>query len=187
MSNSNARRPRSRVLPVRLAALMVGALVIVTLGVIAFRGDGADHAASTSPTAFDLPALHGTDRVSLAEYKGRPVVVNFFASWCTACDFELPGFAKVSSELKGKVTFVGVNSLETGDRDLMPNRHRITWWPLARDVGGSNGSGLHDALGGGNSMPLTAFYDASGRLLGVDRAALPEDALRQRIQELYQL
>ncbi|MGI8697753.1 MAG: hypothetical protein ACR2J0_01210, partial [Mycobacteriales bacterium] len=89
-----------------------------------------------------------------------------------------PGFAKVSGELRGKVTFVGVSSLETGDRDLMPNRHHITWWPLAKDVGGSNGSGLHDALGGGNSMPLTAFYDASGRLLAVDRAVLPEDALR---------
>ncbi len=187
MSNSNARRPRLRTLQVRLAALVVGALVVVTLGVVAFRGNGADHGSSTSPTAFDLPALRGTDRVTLAQFDGKPVVVNFFASWCTSCDFELPGFAKVSNELKGKVAFVGVNSLETGDGQLMPIRHGITWWPLAKDVGGSNGSGLHDALGGGNSMPLTAFYDASGRLLGVDRAALPEDALRQRIKELYHL
>lgn len=187
MSSSHPHRFLGWPAVVRSLALLAGALVLATLGVFAFRGHAAAPGSSTSPTAFDLPALHGTDRVSLAEYKGKPVVVNFFASWCTACDFELPGFAKVSDELRGKVTFVGVSSLETGDRDLMPNRHHITWWPLAKDIGGSNGSGLHDALGGGNSMPLTAFYDASGRLLAVDRAALPEDALRQRIRSLYQL
>jgi thiol-disulfide isomerase/thioredoxin len=112
-------------------------------------------------------------------------VVNFFASWCTACDFELPGFAEVSAKLKGEVAFVGVDSLETGDPNYMPVRHHITWWPLARDVGGANGSGLHDALGGGSSMPVTVFYDADGRLLCVERSALPEDALKQELARLY--
>lgn len=181
-----ARHEARRRLATR-ALLLVGALVVGTLGVFAFRGGGVDAASSTEPTSFDLPALHGEERVSLASFRGKPVVVNFFASWCTACDFELPGFARVSDELKGQVTFVGVNTLETGDPDLMPSRHGITWWPLARDVGGSNGSGLHNALGGGNSMPLTAFYDADGQLVAVDRAALPEDALRGRISDLYRL
>jgi hypothetical protein len=67
----------------------------------------------------------------------------------------------------------------------MPRRHHITWWPLARDVGGAHNSGLHDALGGGNTMPLTAFYDATGHLVDVNRGALPEAALRQRIQQLF--
>ena len=169
----------------KISLMLAAALVLAVLGAVAFRGGSADPASSTQPAAFDLPALNGDTRVALADYRGTPVVVNFFASWCTACDFELPGFAKVSRELKGKVRFVGVNALETGDRNLMPRRHHITWWPLARDVGGANGSGLHDALGGGNSMPLTAFYDRDGKLLGVDRAALPEDALRQRLADLY--
>lgn len=170
-----------------LGTTLAGAAMLVALGVLSFRGSTVRGGSSTSPTGFDLPALHGTDRVTLAEYRGTPVVVNFFASWCTACDFELPGFATVSAQYRGRITFVGVNALETGDRDLMPTRHGITWWPLARDIGGSNGSGLHQALGGGNSMPLTAFYDADGRLLSVDRGALPEAALRQRIAQLYNL
>jgi cytochrome c biogenesis protein CcmG/thiol:disulfide interchange protein DsbE len=170
-----------------LGTTLAGTALLVALAVLSSRGSTVAGGASTSPTAFDLPALHGPDRVTLAEYRGTPVVVNFFASWCTACDFELPGFAKVSAEHRGRITFLGVNALETGDPDLMPTRHGITWWPLARDVGGSNGSGLHQALGGGNSMPLTAFYDADGRLLGVDRGALPEAALRERIARLYNL
>ena len=111
-------------------------------------------------------------------------MVNFFASWCTECDAELPGFSTVSQELKGQVTFIGVNALETGDPMYMPERHGITWWPLAADIGGRNGSGLHDALGA-RGMPVTAFYDQQGELLHVDNGALPEPALRQRIQQLF--
>ena len=134
-----------------------------------------------------LPAIDKPDtRIRHADYEGTPLVVNFFASWCTACDAELPGFAKVSHELEGEVTFVGVNALETGDPMYMPNRHGITWWPLASDIGGRNGSGLHAALGG-RGMPITAFYDAHGTLLHVDGGTLPEPALRQRLDQLYGL
>ncbi len=172
----------------RIRTYLVGALaigVLVAVAVAAFSGSGSGGASVTEPTRFDLPALHGEKRIRLAEFRGKPVVVNFFASWCSACDAELPGFAAVSQELIGKVQFVGVNSLETGDRDLMPKRHAITWWPLARDVNGAQGSGLHDELGGGNSMPLTAFYDGRGKLLAVERSLVPEPVLRQRIKQLY--
>lgn len=77
---------------------MVGVIVLLVLGVTSFRGGTVSGDSSTEPAAFDLPALHGDDRVVLAEIRGKPVVVNFFASWCTACDFELPGFARVSEE-----------------------------------------------------------------------------------------
>ncbi|MGI9003297.1 MAG: hypothetical protein ACR2GH_16845 [Pseudonocardia sp.] len=59
----------------------------------------------------------------------------------------------------------------------MPRRHGIEWWPLASDVGDRGGSGLHDALGPGAGMPITAFYRAEGVLDGVVLEVLPEDAL----------
>jgi thiol-disulfide isomerase/thioredoxin len=92
--------------------------------------------------------------------------VNFFASWSTACDAELPEFSKRARELKGKVAFVGVDSLETGDKDLLVQRYHLdeAFAALASDVGGAKQDGLHAALGGGNRMPLTAFYDATGAL-----------------------
>ena len=56
---------------------------------------------------------------------------------------------------------------------------------LASDVG-PNGNDLHAALGGGNTMPMTAFYDANGRLLDVERGALvPVSILEQKIAQLY--
>lgn len=172
-----ARRPLTTRMVVALGvAFVVGLLILAT------RGGGADGV--TDPNRFDLPRLGHTGRVRLAAYRGKPLVVNFFASWCTACDAELPGFARVSKELKGDVAFVGVNALETGDPLYMPRRHGITWWRLARDVGGRNGSGLHDALGG-QGMPITAFYDAGGSLIDRAFGAIDEEQLRDQLRRLY--
>ena len=141
----------------------------------------------TNPAAFSLPALNGNGRVRLAHYRGKPVVVNFFASWCTACQAELPGFRQEAIALTGKVIFIGVNSLETGDRNFLPSLFHLAgaFTALARDVG-PGGNGLHAALGGGNTMPLTAFYSAGGKLLDVERGALvPVSALKIKIAQLF--
>jgi thiol-disulfide isomerase/thioredoxin len=170
-------------------AAIVGAivLILVAVGVLAFRGGSPTAGAVTNPTAFSLPTLNGNGQVRLAHYRGNPVVVNFFASWCTACQAELPGFTQEASALKGKVTFIGVDSLETGDKNFLPNLFHLdgSFAALARDIG-PDGNDLHAALGGGNTMPMTAFYGADGRLLDVERAALvPVGALQAKIAQLY--
>lgn len=165
------------------AAGLLGFAALIGLAVLA--GSGSGGSGVSDPGAFDLPAIEGDARVRLADLRGKPVVVNFFASWCTACDFELPGFARVSDELRDQVTFVGVAALETGDPVTMPERHGITWWPLARDIG-SRGNDLHAALGG-RGMPVTAYYDDTGNLLHVETGAIDEATLRERITSLYQI
>ncbi len=172
----------------RLALVAGGVAVVVAVGFLAFRGSSSGSSATTT-AAFSLPALNGPGQVSLADFRGKPTVVNFFASWCSACDRELPGFKAEADALKGKVTFIGVDSLETGDKNFMPDRHHLTgsFTALAQDVAGANGSGLHDALGGGNSMPLTAFYDANGALLSVQRMALEPQVLHDQLAALYHL
>lgn len=157
--------------------------IVAGLSLLSARGGGSG---VTEPTAFDLPALGREGRVRLADFRGKPVVANFFASWCTACRFELPGFAAAAEKLRGRVVFVGVNSLETGDGMRMAREFELeeSGFVLAKDVGGRQRSGLHDKLGG-RGMPITAFYDAQGRLLHVAGGALPDDALRQALRQLY--
>ena len=169
-----------------LVGVGVALLVAVTGLIVTSGSGGGGGSGTTSVDAWDLPELDGEGRVRLADFDGKPVVVNFFASWCTSCDFELPGFRRVSSELRGEVAFVGVAALETGNPMTMPERHGITWWPLARDIGGRDGSGLHDALGG-RGMPITAFYDAEGELVDFVGGALDEDDLRERLRALYRV
>jgi thiol-disulfide isomerase/thioredoxin len=164
------------------------AVIVVVVAVVASFRSAPSTAASgvrTTSTDWALPSFTEGQTITLAQFRGKPVVVNFFASWCTQCDAELSGFAKLSQELRGQVTFVGVNSLETGDRNYMVQRHHIDWWPLAADQGGRNGSGLHDALGArAGSMPLTAFYDSGGQLVDVALGALDESSLRARVAKL---
>jgi thiol-disulfide isomerase/thioredoxin len=182
----NRARQRARRLQAGIAAVVVA--VVAGAVVLAARG-GSDHsvpaAASTSTTGWDLPSLSGSGSdVRLASFRGEPTVVNFFASWCTQCRAELRGFSSISQQLRGKVHFVGVNSLETGDGMGMAREFGIDWWPLGRDVDGQHDSGLHDALGG-QGMPMTAFYDSKGNLLTAVLGAMPEPALREQLQKLY--
>jgi cytochrome c biogenesis protein CcmG/thiol:disulfide interchange protein DsbE len=171
-----------------IAVVTVAVAILATVGILAARQSGISRGESTAAQAWVLPALDGDGHVALADFRGKPLVVNFFASWCVACDIELPGFAHVSEELKDQVQFVGVASLETGDPYVMPRRHLITWWPLATDIGGSNKNGLHRALGDGRSMPMTAFHDAQGKLLDTHIGllpGLPEPGLRAAIRRFY--
>jgi len=161
-----------------------GLAIVITVAAVAASGGGGGEA--TRPEAFDLPALDGDGRVRLSDFSGTPVVVNFFATWCDACRFELPALAAAAQEVRGQVAFVGVNSLETGDGMRMAREFELeeSGFVLARDVGGRQGSGLHDALGA-RGMPVTAFYDAAGRLIDLWAGALPEDALLGKLRQLY--
>jgi thiol-disulfide isomerase/thioredoxin len=184
---TNRRHPTRRVRRLRAAVIGLAVMILVAVAVLAFRGGRPTPGAVTSPDAFSLPALNGTGWVRLADYRGKPVVVNFFASWCTECRAELPGFKQEAVALKGKVIFIGVDSLETGDKNLLPRLFHLAgaFTALASDVG-PNGNDLHAALGGGNTMPMTAFYGANGRLLKVERGALvPVGLLAAKIAQLF--
>lgn len=145
---------------------------------------GETVAVSVEATAWELPRLDGPGLVRLADFRGRPTVVNFFASWCGPCRAELPVLSQMAAQLGGRAHFVGVDTEEQGDGLAMARQLGPAGWPLAQDVGGRSDSGLHDALGV-MGMPVTAFYDAQGRLLGVRLGGFVHDTLRERLAALY--
>jgi thiol-disulfide isomerase/thioredoxin len=191
---STPPEPRAAGRRIPLLVGLVGfAIVAIAAGLaVSSSSDGSRPSGGvdvTDPAKFNLPTLDGTGRVRLADFKGKPVVVNFFASWCEPCKKELPEFAAASRELAGKVAFVGVNSKEiTAPSGIALARSMglaeagIT---LARDVGGQGGSGLHDSYEVRNAMPITAFYDAAGKLKFVSPGQLTRDKLSARLQEFY--
>jgi cytochrome c biogenesis protein CcmG/thiol:disulfide interchange protein DsbE len=178
--------PEGRFALIATAAVFAATVAILVATRVGQRGPDVTAAQNSTDAAhFDLPALAGSGRVHLSDFRGRPLVMTFFASWCTACRGEAPGFLAARSAA-GAVAFVGVDSLETGDGAGFAREIGIADWPLARDVGGTSDSGLHDAVGG-QGLPVTAFYDANGKLLTVHIGAIAEDALRAELRLLYGL
>lgn len=170
-----------------LVGLGVLALVGIFAGAVLSSADGGGDG-TVDHTAFDLPALGDDGRVRLADFEGTPVVVNFFASWCDACDFELPFFEAAAESLEGRVAFVFVNSNETGDWRPMAERHGIERFTVARDIKGTRGNGLYRSMrAGSGGMPVTAFYAADGTFLEVHRGALDGTRLDAKLRQHFGL
>ncbi len=162
---------------------MIIALALAIAGAFAF-GSLAQPKSGLTRTSWNVPRLDGHGVVRLADYSGKPVVVNFFATWCPTCFLELPAFAKVSSQVRGQVQFLGVDSFDDGHGQEMAAGLGIGWWPLGRDIGGHRGSAVHD-LFESEAMPLTVFYSADGRVLDTYYGPMSEEILTARLRSLY--
>ena len=113
---------------------------------------------------------------------GRPAVVNFYASWCTICDRELPDFQRASEALAGDVQFVGVNP-QSNDTDAaqaeMIERGGVTY-PTVRDADDA----LLREFNTTGGLPTTLFVDADGVVRKVHNGLLTEQALRQTVTDV---
>jgi cytochrome c biogenesis protein CcmG/thiol:disulfide interchange protein DsbE len=192
------KRPEAKAAPVRrrtarqrhqLRVRAFGALAVVVLAgtmVLAFTSNSMA-GYKVGATDWSLPKLDGTGKVSLASLRGKPVVVNFFASWCRVCADELPVFAHDAVLLRGKVDIVEVNALETGNGSAFANGFSLDQSATAvlRDVGGSQGDGLYQNIGGSGSLPMTAFYGADGKLITTHLGGYNALTLAQSLQQIY--
>lgn len=178
----------------KIAIVSALAAVLIGVGIIAFTGNNSAPAADNSGQAylahkddFRLPGLGDASKtVALADFKGTPVVVNFFASWCVYCNEELPGFIQVAHATKGKVAFVGVNTGDPGDGVGMAKRFDLAGngFTLAKDIGTEPASDLWTAYGS-QGLPVTAFYDAQGKLVDFSGGMLTQSDLAQRITKNF--
>lgn len=139
-------------------------------------------AGDRAPVALRLAPLGGGASVTLAAEVGhRPAVVNFFASWCTACAKELDAFGAVSARAKGAVAFVGIDTNDS-DHSLAEKLLRAggVRYPVLVD-----GAGLQAATAYGvDALPATFFLDASGRVVGEVLGAEDAPALSARLRGL---
>jgi cytochrome c biogenesis protein CcmG, thiol:disulfide interchange protein DsbE len=124
----------------------------------------------------ELPGLRG-GRVRLAELRGRPVVLNFWASWCPPCLAEMPEFQRVHRRLGERVAFLGVNQRDQAQAAEELARSTGVTYPLAVDTAGRS----FDAFGG-LGMPTTVLIGADGTVADIFAGQLDEPLLRERIR-----
>jgi cytochrome c biogenesis protein CcmG, thiol:disulfide interchange protein DsbE len=117
---------------------------------------------------------------TLADFRGQPLVLNFFASWCPPCLAEMPDFETVHQEVDGEVAFLGA-AMQDDSRELalgVVEQTGVTY-ELAWDPAGE----LFRAFGGFN-MPTTVFIDADGRFVNRHNGILTIDQLRAAVEDL---
>jgi len=121
-------------------------------------------------------------QLTLSSLKGHPVLVNFFASWCTQCAHELP-FMEQSYQRHHAdgFTIVGVNGLETGDGVGFYHRLGLTF-PAVHDPG--NPGKIAIAYNVTSSLPVSVFIDKTGVVDLIQLGALTPELLEQEIQKL---
>jgi cytochrome c biogenesis protein CcmG, thiol:disulfide interchange protein DsbE len=111
------------------------------------------------------------------DLRGRPLVVNFWASWCVPCRQEMPAFQAVSVQAHGTVGFLGVDYLdEVGAARRLVADTGVTY-RLAADPKGTQAGKL-----GVTGLPTTLFFSADGILRGRRLGAMDADALRAAIR-----
>jgi cytochrome c biogenesis protein CcmG/thiol:disulfide interchange protein DsbE len=163
-----------------------GALLLsVVLSVVAIAGVlGYRHfaAPAQSATTIELARLDGPGTMSLADWHGTPVVVNFFASWCPSCLAEMPAFERASHDYAGRVVIVGVDSQDSPQDGLRLARQLGITYPLLADTSHAD---LYTSLQG-QGMPVTAFIRRDGTVKRVYSGAVDEALLRQLIDQLIQ-
>jgi thiol-disulfide isomerase/thioredoxin len=125
-----------------------------------------------------LPALGAEGEIAFADYAGRPVVVNFFASTCTPCVQEMPAFEEVNQAAAGRVAFVGIAVNDRVEDALALADETGVTWDLAADPDGS----FIRAIGGVN-MPTTVILDAEGHIVDVQGGKLDDGELVDLLAE----
>ncbi len=136
---------------------VVGAgVVALVVAEIATSG----HAPPSRRVAPPLPtALLAGSRVDLAQLRGRPVIVSFWASWCAPCEREAGALEQVSRSLAGRATVVGIDwSDAVGGARHFVRRHGWTFTVL-RDPDGVTGE-RYQLTG----LPTTFVLDRGGRI-----------------------
>ena len=121
--------------------------------------------------------------VSLSDYSGKPIVLNFWATWCGYCVEEMPAFQEMYEKYSGRVTFLMVNATdgvyETREKAInFYNEGKYTF-PILFDSD-SDAEEAYEVT----SFPRTYFFDEKGNLIDSHTGAITKDSLEFKIDNL---
>ncbi len=178
--------------------VVIGLVLIVGIGWIIFSrtliGGGANggEAATLDPAPvaghpapdFELVTVEG-ETVQLSDFKGKPVIVNFWATWCGPCRAEFPEFQEAAVDNADRLVIIGVNNTSADQADLVPGfleEFGITF-PIVLDTENGDTAKAYRIIG----LPTTVFIDSNGVVNEVFTGPLNKAYIESKIVELSSL
>lgn len=157
-------------------------IIVIALGYTFYQSFFVDHSAvraGDDAVNFVLTDLNG-ERIELADYEGKGVMLNFWGTYCPPCEKEMPIMQQLYEEYKGQgveIIAINVNEPEVTVKPFV-NRHKLTF-PTPID----KGMRVSDAYGI-NPLPTTVMIDEHGKVVRVFTGQLTENVLRNFFEEV---
>lgn len=153
--------------------------VLVSISVCLFAVLASAQQAAPSLKLHDLKgAPH-----ALEDYRGKPVLLNFWATWCVPCAVEMPLLNEMQKRYEGKVVFIAAS---IDDEDVKPQVEAFIKKHQGEALTVMMGATLDtlDDFGVNQGMPGTVFIDADGKIVDRLTGALKRSDLEQRLRTL---
>lgn len=148
------------------------------------ESDSASSQSQTQAPDFTVTDAQGNE-VSLSSYFGKPIVLNFWASWCGPCKSEMPDFEEAYQTYGDEIHFVMVNmtdgSRETQEAASSFVQQQGFTFPVLYDTQ-MNAATTYSVW----SLPTTYFIDEEGYLVAQGRGALDRETLEKGIGMIHQ-
>lgn len=170
-----------------IAAAAAGAGYLTREKNLAAKSDPAAQATSTAAGAealfsASLPDLKGQEQ-SVSQWRGKVLVVNFWATWCAPCREEIPEFIKMQEKYRNQgLLFVGI---ALDQKDKVEAYHKEVGFNYPVLIGGFEAIELSKQAGNRYSaLPFTAIIDRSGKIAGTALGGLTQTKLEPIIKPL---
>jgi cytochrome c biogenesis protein CcmG/thiol:disulfide interchange protein DsbE len=164
--------------------LIIGMLIVAAIVAVLFLGLGKDPQYIESPLigrpapAFALKAVGTGETIDLSRYRGKPVIVNFWATWCHPCWDEHPVLTQTSQMLGSQVQFLGVVFQDDEGRIKDFLQQRGWAYPTLVDQAGK--TAIAYGVGG---VPETFFLDKNGTIVAKFAGPMSADDIQTNLQK----
>jgi len=169
------------------SVLFIGIVIAAALVVILFVGLGKNPSEIRTPLigkpapSFALREVGTNNTIDISQYRGKPLVINFWATWCGPCWEEHPVLVANARMLQPNVQFLGVVFQDQEDKILGFLQQRGTSYPTVVDDRGK--TAIAYGVGG---VPETYFLDANGVIRAKYAGPMSGDIIQANLQKVLQ-